>query len=110
MRIAFNRIVDIGLDAHAFEAVTELVGCHLSVVVGDNYRAHHEVALHELVAQAQHILVVGDAQIRTYLIAFDVFGTDDDDNLYAVTQLCQHAQLTVGLETRQDARSVVIVE
>ena len=82
----------------------------LAVVVGDDHRAHHEVAAHELIAQAEHVLVVGDAQVGTHLVLLDVVGTDHDDNLYRVAQLCQHAQLGVGLEAWQHARGMVVVE
>ena len=36
VRIALDGVMNISLDAHALEAMTELVGCHLSVIVGDD--------------------------------------------------------------------------
>ena len=103
MRIAVDGVMDIGFDTHTFQTVAELIGGMLTVVVGDDHRAHHEVALHELLPQSQHILIVGDAKIGTNLILLDVFRTDNDQDLDTVAQLSQHAQLTVGLEPWQDA-------
>ena len=97
-------------DAHAFQAVAELVGGMLAVVVGDDDRAHHEVAAHELVAQAEHILVVGDAEVGAHLVLLHVFRVHHDDDLYALAQLSEHAELRVGLEAGQYARGVVVVE
>ena len=76
----------------------------------DDDAAHHEVALHEFVAQAQHILVVGDAKVGTHLVALDVLGTDDDDDFQTVAQLREHTQLRVRKESRQHTRGVVVVE
>ena len=110
MRIAVDGVVDVRFDTLALQTVTELVGSLLAVVVGDDHRAHHELAVHELVAQAQHVLVVGDAQVGAHLVLLNVVGADHDDNLNRVAQLAQHAELRVGLETRQHARGVVVVK
>ena len=90
--------------------MTELIGSMLTVVVGNNHTAHHEVAAHELIAQTQYILVVGNAEVGTYFVLLDVLGANHDDNLDAVAQLSQHAQFTVGLETGQYTRCMVVVE
>ena len=82
----------------------------LSVIVRDDDRAHHEVTSHELVAQTKHVFVVGDAEVGTYLILLDVIGADHNHDLYRVSQLGQHAELGVGLEARQHAGGVMIVE
>ena len=110
VRIAVDGVVDVALDAHSLQAVAELVGGMLAVVVGDDDRAHHEVAAHELVAQAEHILVVGDAEVGAHLVLLHVFRVHHDDDLYALAQLSEHAELRVGLEARQYARGVVVVE
>ena len=108
--IAIDEIVHIRLDAHALQAVAEQVGSLLAVIVSDDHRAHHELAVHELLAQTQHILIISDAQVGTHLVLLDVLGTDHDDDLQLVAQLGKHAQLRVGLEARQHARSVVVVK
>ena len=85
--------MDIRLDAHALQTVAELVSGMLAVVVGDDHGAYHEVAAHELVAQAQHVFVVGDAEVGTNLVLLNVVGTDYDDDFQLVAQLGEHAQL-----------------
>ena len=100
----------IGLDAHPFQTFAIGRGPGLTVVVGDDDAAHQEAALHEHLAQAQHVLVVGDAQVAALLVLLDVRGTDDDDYLRIVLQLREHLQFAVGLEARQDTTGVVVVE
>jgi len=64
----------------------------------------------ELRAQAQHVLVVGDAQVGAHLVLLDVSGADDDDDLGVLAQLGEHTQLAVGLEAGQNAAGMVVVE
>ena len=90
--------------------MAELVCGMLPVVMGNHHGTYHEVALHKLVTQAKYVLVVGDTEVSPDLILLDVLSTDDNHNLNAFTQLCQHAQLTVRLEARQYARGMVVVE
>ena len=90
--------------------MTELVGGILAVVVGDDHGTHIEVAAHELVAQTEHILVVGDAEVGAHLVSLDILRTDHDDDLDGVAQLGQHTEFGVGLETGQHARGMVVIE
>ena len=90
--------------------MAELVGSMLTVVMGDNHGTHHEVATHEFLPQSQHILVVGDAQVGTYLVLHDVLCRYHDDNFQLVAQLRKHPQLRVGAETWQHAAGMVVVE
>ena len=108
--IAIDGVVEVRLDTLALQAMTELISSMLSVVVGNHYRAYEEVATHELITQTKHILVVGDAQVSTYLVLLDILSADHNENLDAVAQLTKHAELGVGLETRQHARCMVIIE
>ena len=91
--IAVDRVVDIRLYSHSLQTVTELIGSVLTVIVGDDDASHHEAAVHKLIAQSQCVFVVCDAEVGSYLVLLDVFGIHHDDNLDAVSQLCQHAQL-----------------
>ena len=61
MGIAVYQVVYVRLDAQSLQTMTELICGMLSVIVGDDDAAHHEVATLELVTQSQHILVIGDA-------------------------------------------------
>ena len=101
--IAVYQVMNIGANAQPLQAMAELVGSVLSVVVGDDDRAHHEVAALELVAQSQHVLVVGDAQVSAYLVLLNVLCRYNDDNLQLVAQLGKHTQFRVGLEAWQHA-------
>ncbi len=90
VRIAVNGVVDVRLDAFALEPVAELIGSVLTIIVSDHHTAHHEVATHEFIAQAEHVLVVGDAEIGTNLVLLNIFRAHHNDNLYTVAKLCQH--------------------
>ena len=53
--IAVDEVMHVRLDAHALQAMTELVGSILTIVMRDDYRTHHKVTIHEFLAQAQHL-------------------------------------------------------
>ena len=100
----------VGLDAHAVEALVVGGGAGLSAVVGDDDARNHEAALHEGLAQAQHVLVVGDAEVAAFLVFLNINSADDDDDFGIVLQLGEHLELAVGLKSRQDTTGVVVVE
>ena len=79
--IAFYIIMVIGTDADVLEASAIDGGTALAVEVSDDDAADQEASLLELGAQAQHVFVVGDAQVLSDLVLLDVEGTDDDDYL-----------------------------
>ena len=81
VRIAFDDAMVIHLDSQSFQAVTVSIGARLTVIMGDNDAVDHESAAHELVAQTQHVDVVGDAEVAAHLVLLDVDRADDDDNL-----------------------------
>ena len=108
--VAIDKIMNVGFDAHALKAMSELVGRPLTIVVGDDNRTHHEVASHELISQTQHILVVGDAEVGPHLVLFDVFCADNNDDFELRPQLGEHFQFAVGFETWEDTRGMVVVE
>jgi len=110
MRIAVYEIMHIGLYAHALKTMAILISGTLAVVVGYNHRPHHEAASYKLVAQAQDVLIIGYAEVGTNLVALYVLGTDDDDYLYLVANLAEHAQLGVWLETRQHPAGMMVVK
>ena len=108
--IALYKIMIIGLDAFALQALTEGGGGGLSVIMGYDNRAHHEPTVLKLATKTQHILVIGYAEVGTFLVLLYVGGTDDNNDLYAVAQLLEHAQLAVGHESRQHAAGMMIIE
>ena len=110
MRIALDDIVVIDADTLALQALPVRIRRTLTRIVRDDHRADHEPAVHELVAQTQHVLVVGDTQILTYLISFDIQRREHDHDLQRVLQLREHLQFTVRHEARQYPTRVQVVE
>ena len=108
--VAFNRIMVIDLDAHALQALAVGVRAGLPVVMGDDDAVHAESAVHELVAQAQHVHVVGDTQVIADLVLLNIHGADHDHDLQIVLQLIEHFEFAVRLEARKHAAGVVIIE
>ena len=110
MGIAFDGVVVVDLDAHVLQALAVGFGAGLSVEVGDDHAVHAEAAGHELVPQAQHVHVVGDAQVAADLVLLDVHGADHDDDFKIVLQLVEHLELAVRLEPGEHAAGVVVVK
>ena len=108
--IALYGIVVIDTDTQTFQTLAVGRGAGLAVAVRDDHRTHIQSATLEHLAQAQHILIVGDADVAAHLVLLNVDGTDDNDDFGIVFQLHQHPQLAVGLETRQHPAGVEIVE
>ena len=77
----------IHLDAHAFQTLAVGIGAGLAVVVRHHDRVHHETTVHEGFAQAEHVHIVGDAEVAAYLVLLDVDGADDDDDFSLVAKL-----------------------
>ena len=107
-RIAVNRVVAIHLDAHGLELCLELIRC--GGIAGDDNGADVETGVPEGLNEAEHIDIVGDAEIAAYLIFFDIRRGDGDDDFRLVRELQQHAKLAVRLKARENAGSVVVVE
>ena len=110
MRVTVYEVVYVGLYAESLKSLAEVVGSVLSVVVGYHDGTHHEVAADELIAKAQHVLVVCDAEVGADFVLHDVLCADYDDYLYLVAELAEHAQLGVRLEAWQHAAGMMVVE
>ena len=110
VRIAFDKIMVISLDAFALQTLTEGSGSRLSIVMSDDNRAYHKATVLELATQTQHVFVVSNAEVGALLVLLDVRGTDHHYNLNAVAKLLEHAQLAVGCKSRQYSTCVMVVE
>ena len=109
--VARDHVVARHLQAQAAEALKE--GFDVLVValqLRDHHVFHEEAAVAEHVHEAQHVIFVGDAQVRAHLLAHDVAGVEADDNLHFVLDPVQHGDLVVRGEPGEDAGGVVIVE
>ena len=100
----------IDLQPQFLQASLKGIGGGLAGVLGDHNAAHIQTAGAENVDQAQHIHIIGDAQIAANLVLLDVGGVDDDDDLRVVLQLLQHTDLAVGGEPGQHAGGVIVVK
>ena len=92
------------------KALDESVGVGLTGVAGDDHAAYIEAQGAEHVDKAQHIFIIGDAQVAPKLIFLNIAGVDGDDDLHLVTHGLQHFDLAVGLESRQDTGGVMVVK
>ena len=108
--IAGDGIMQVARNAHGRQPLAEQVGVGLVRVAGDDDRAHRKSHGAEDVHEAQHVLVVGDAQVAPHLRSLDVVGVDGDDDLRLVLHGLQHGDLRVGFEAGQHAGGVVVVE
>ena len=102
--------MQVAYDAHGREPLAEQVGVGLVGVAGDDHASHFEAHGAEDVHEAQHVLIVGDAEVAAHLRALDVVGVDGDDDLHVVLHRLQHGDLRVRLEAGQHARGMVVVE
>ena len=100
----------VSLDALTLQALLEGDGCRLTVKMSNNNRTYHKTTILELTTQAKHILIVSDTQIGTLLVLLNIGSTDHDNNLDAIANLLKHAQLTIRLETWQNAAGVMVIE
>ena len=108
--IAGNFVVAEGADAQTVQPLFKGLHLRCSGVLGHAHAAHIQAYFLEGIDQAQHIQIVGDAVVAADLVADDVLGADNDDHLGLILQLQQHLQLGIGLEARQYAGRVVIIE
>jgi hypothetical protein len=90
--------------------MVELIGSTLTVIVGNDNGAYHEVALHKFVTQSQNILIVSDTEVSTYLVLLYILSAHDYDNFQLVAQLGKHSEFRVGLEAWQHTTGVMVVE
>ena len=94
MKIGFDNDKYLKIQSeHIRERIAQFDGKLYMELGGKLFDDHHEAAVHKLIAQSQCVFVVCDAEVGSYLVLLDVFGIHHDDNLDAVSQLCQHAQL-----------------
>ena len=110
MRVARDGVMQLAGDAEHREALAEGVGRGLAGVLREHHRRHGEPVGAVDVGEAQHVLVVGDAQVAAGLVLLDVVGVDGDDDLDVLGEALEHAELDVGGKAGQHARGVVVVE
>ena len=110
IRIALDGIVDKDAHAEIFEPVFERKRGGLTLILRDNDAADEKTDRAERVDEAQHVAVIGYAEVAADLVVLDVARVDDNDYLNIRADILEHLQLAVGLEAGQDARGMVVVE
>ena len=108
--VASDRVVQIALHAERRELLAECCGRRLVLVARNDDASRGKAHVRENIEQAQHVFVVGDAQIAAHLVFLDVVRVDCDDDFHVVGELLEHANFAVGLKAWQNAARVVVVE
>ena len=108
-RIAGNVIVMIHPDAHSFQTGLESRGHGLTVEPGKHHAGNIQSQLPENINQADHIPVIGDAQILPDFALFNIPGIDGNHHLHLVLHLQQHPQLAVRLKSRKHPGRMKII-
>ena len=103
-------MVIIHLDAHILQTLAVGFCAGLAVEVGDNDAVYAQIPLQKLVPQTENVHIVRDAQITSNLVFLNVYGTDDNDNLYVVLKLKEHLHLTVRMEAGENTAGMIIVK
>ena len=110
MRVAFNGVVVVHLDAKTLESRAVRICAGLAVEVGDDNAADVEPDVLELGTKAEHVLIVGDSKVTSDLVLFNVQRADDQNDFSLILQLEKHLKLTVGKKARQHAACVMVVK
>ena len=109
-RITRDGVVHINRHAERSQTLFEGVRSRLTGVLRDNDRADVQTDAAEGVDEAEHIHIIGDAEVGADLVLLNVACRDNDDDFCVVLHLAQHANLAVGREAGQHAARVVVVE
>ena len=110
MGVTGDGIMAVSLHAQGIQPLQEGIGGRLAGVPGQHHAAHIKLQLPEGVDEAQHVHIIGDAQVAPDLVALDVGGVDGDDHLHVVLELLKHPHLAVRLEARQHPGCMVVVK
>lgn len=96
--IALDGIVDKDAHAEIFKPVLECKRGGLTLILRDNDAADEKTDRAERVDEAQHVAVVGYAEVAADLVILDIARVDDNDYLNIRADILEHLQLAVGLE------------
>ena len=100
----------IDLHTHAFQSGLKGFCCALAVEAGQHHAGNIQTQLPENADQTDHIPIIGDAQIPTDLILFDICRIDGNHHLHLLLQLQQHPQLAVRLKARQNSGCMIVIK
>ena len=100
----------VHFDPQLLQPVLEEGGALLAAVFCDHHAADKKSVAFEDGHEAQHVHIVGDAQISADLILLDIIRADHDDDLRLGGELHEHAHLAVGLKPGKDPGSMIVVK
>ena len=92
------------------QSLSELLSQRLVRILGDRDRADIQADLGKSIDQAEHFLVVCDAEVTSSFILLDRIRIDRDNDLDFILQLHEHLDFAVRLKARKNTGGVVIVE
>ena len=110
MRIAFNRIMIINLNIQSLQLILEAFDGFLASVLRNNNAAYIQALSAVSLHQTQHVQIIGQAEVMTHLVIFNIVGIYGNNHFCLVCQLQEHLQLTVRSKARQHAGSMIIIE
>ncbi len=108
--VAVDSVMAVDRDSHVFQLGLKNIGGGLAGILGDDHASHVKSLVAEGLDETQDIHVIGDAQIVTDFIFFNIRGIDDNDDFRLVGKLHQHLQFAVRCKAGQNTGSVVIVK
>jgi len=85
----------VNAKAERFQALLEFLRSGLLLPTGENHTANKQAKATECIDQAQRIQILGNTEISTHFILFNIVGIDHDHDLGLLLQLNQHPNLTV---------------
>ena len=100
----------VNFDVFLFQFGFKLFRTALAGVVGDDNASHIQAPVQEFIPEAEHIHIIGDAQISPDFIFLNIHGADGDDDFCIIGKLHQHLQLCVRCKTGKHPGSVIIVK
>ena len=109
-RITGNRIMAIDLESEAFELFLVSDCARLFLPAGQHHTAHIKAITAESVNQAKNVLIVGNAEVATNLVLFDVASIDGDDDFGLILELFEHADFGVRSKARQNAACMMVIK
>ena len=109
-RITGNRIMAIDLETKGFKLFLISDCARLFLPAGQHHTAHIKAITAESVNQAKNVLIVGNAEVATNLVLFDVASIDGNDDFGLILELFEHANFGVRSKARQDAACMMVIK
>ena len=110
VRITADAVMTIDLDTKLFHTLLERDCALLALEPGQHDTADIKTILPKRIDQTEYVQIIGDTDISTHLVFLNVVGIDHGYDFYVIPDLCQHADLTVRLKSRQNPGCMEIIK